>query len=114
LDITGYVDDPRPLLSETGAFIVPLLAGGGMRVKILDAWRWGLPMVSTSVGAEGIAAKNGEDILLADEAEQFAADVVRLLRDPVLNAQIAAAGRRSAEMHYDWRTIYAAWDAIYA
>jgi glycosyltransferase involved in cell wall biosynthesis len=114
LEVTGYVDDPRPLLAETGAFIVPLLAGGGMRVKILDAWRWGLPMVSTRIGAEGIITTNGEDILLADEPGQFAVEVVRLLRDPVLNARIAATGRRSAEVHYDWRTIYSAWDAVYA
>jgi glycosyltransferase involved in cell wall biosynthesis len=114
LEITGYVDDPRPYLQETGVFIVPLLAGGGMRVKILDAWRWGLPMVSTTVGAEGIATTHGADILLADAPDAFAGEVLRLLCDPALNAAIAANGRRSAELHYDWRTIYSAWDAVYA
>ncbi len=114
LDVTGYVDDPQPYLAETGAFIVPLLAGGGMRVKILDAWRWGLPMVSTTVGAEGIAAMHGEDILLADEPGAFAAEVVRLLHDEALNARIAAGGRRSAALHYDWHKIYMAWDAVYS
>lgn len=113
LEITGYVDDPHPYLQATGVFIVPLLAGGGMRVKILDAWRWGLPMVSTMVGAEGIAATPGADILLADEPDAFAAEVVRLLCDSALNAAIATNGRRSAELHYDWRTIYRAWDAAY-
>lgn len=114
LDVAGYVGDPRPYLAETGVFIVPLLAGGGMRVKILDAWRWGLPMVSTSVGAEGVAATHGVDILLADEPQMFAAEVVRLLHDSALNRQIAAGGRRSAELHYDWRKRYTAWDAVYA
>jgi glycosyltransferase involved in cell wall biosynthesis len=114
LEITGYVDDPRPYLQETGVFIVPLLAGGGMRVKILDAWRWGLPMVSTTVGAEGIATTHGADILLADAPDAFAGEVLRLLCDPALNAAIAANGRRSAELRYDWRTIYSAWDAVYA
>lgn len=113
LDVTGYVDDPQPYLRETAAFIVPLLAGGGMRVKILDAWRWGLPLVSTRVGAEGIVAAQGEDMLLADEPAQFAAEVVRLLHDPALNQRIAAGGRRSVELHYDWRRIYGAWDAVY-
>jgi glycosyltransferase involved in cell wall biosynthesis len=108
------VDDPLPFLRETSVFIVPLLAGGGMRVKILDAWRWGLPMVSTTVGAEGIAATPGEDILLADEPAQFAAAVVRLLHDEALNSQIAAAGRRSVDLHYDWRQTYRAWDLVYA
>lgn len=114
LDVTGYVDDPYPYLAETGAFIVPLLAGGGMRVKILDGWRWGLPLVSTRVGAEGIAAADGVNILLADAPDDFAARVVRLLRDPVLSKQIATGGRRSAELHYDWRNVYTAWDTVYA
>ena len=52
--VTGYVPDPRPLAEQASAFIVPIFSGSGMRVKILDAWRWGLPVVSTSIGAEGI------------------------------------------------------------
>ncbi|MGL4651420.1 MAG: glycosyltransferase, partial [Caldilineaceae bacterium] len=59
LDVRGYVDDPRPLLRETAVFVAPLLAGGGMRVKIIDGWTWGLPIVSTTVGAEGIALTDG-------------------------------------------------------
>ena len=66
LEVTGYVDDPTCYLAETGAFIVPLLAGGGMRVKIIDGWTWGLPIVSTSIGAEGVAAAHGVNLLLAD------------------------------------------------
>jgi glycosyltransferase involved in cell wall biosynthesis len=114
LEVTGYVDDPKPFLAETAAFIVPLLAGGGMRVKILDAWCWGLPIVSTTIGAEGIASTDGQDILIADDPAHFAEQVVCLLRDPGLNATIAAGGRRSAEQLYDWRTVYKAWDAVYA
>ncbi|MDX1523669.1 MAG: glycosyltransferase family 4 protein, partial [Anaerolineae bacterium] len=53
VEVTGYVDDPKPYLAETAVFIVPLHAGGGMRVKIIDAWSWALPMVSTTIGAEG-------------------------------------------------------------
>jgi glycosyltransferase involved in cell wall biosynthesis len=114
LEVTGYIDDPKPYLADTGAFVVPLLAGGGMRVKILDAWCWGLPIVSTTIGAEGIAATPGEDILLADEPDGFARQVVRLLGDQELNARIAAGGRRSAEEKYEWRNVYKAWDAVYA
>jgi glycosyltransferase involved in cell wall biosynthesis len=114
LEVTGYVDDPKPYLAETGVFIVPLLAGGGMRVKILDAWCWGLPIVSTTIGAEGIATTDGQDILIADEPGRFAEQVVCLLQDPSLNARIAAGGRRSAEQLYDWRTVYRAWDKVYA
>jgi glycosyltransferase involved in cell wall biosynthesis len=113
LEVTGYVDDPKPYLAQTRAFIVPLLAGGGMRVKILDAWCWGLPIVSTTVGAEGIATTPGEDMLIADDPDAFAAQVVCLLQDAQLNEKIAAGGRRSAEQNYDWRRVYKAWDAVY-
>lgn len=114
LDVTGYVDDPKPYLAETAAFVVPLLAGGGMRVKIIDGWSWGLPIVSTRIGAEGIDVIDGENMLLADTPPAFAAAVIRLLADPALNATIAAGGRRWAVERYNWRTVYRGWDRIYA
>ena len=114
LDVTGYVEDPLPYLSETAAFIVPLHAGGGMRVKILDAWSWGLPVVSTTIGAEGICHENGHNLLLADNAQRFGQAVVRLLRKPDLGARLGAAGRKTVESHYNWQHVYRAWDEIYA
>ncbi len=114
LQVTGYVDDPKPYLAETAAFVVPLLAGGGMRVKIIDGWSWGLPIVSTRIGAEGIDAVDGENMLLADTPPAFAAAVIRLLADPALNATIATGGRRWAVERYNWRTVYRGWDRIYA
>ncbi len=114
IHITGYVEDPRPYLAETGAFIVPLHAGGGMRVKILDAWQWGLPVVSTGIGAEGIQVRDGENLLLADDAEAFAVAVTRLLADSGLAARLRQGGRATVEAEYDWRTVYRAWDQVYA
>ncbi|MBK8050407.1 MAG: glycosyltransferase [Anaerolineales bacterium] len=114
LEVTGYVEDPLPYLVDSSVFIVPLLAGGGMRVKILDAWRWGLPMVSTTVGAEGIRYRDGENILIADAPDEFAARVLQLLKDANLNRTVGEAGRRWVEQAYDWRTVYRAWDPIYA
>ena len=114
LHVTGYMDDPRPLLSQTAVFVVPLLAGGGMRVKIIDGWTWGLPIVSTTVGAEGIAVRPGENILLADEPADFAAAVLRLLEHTDERRKLAAAGRAWAEQRYGWRSVYKAWDAVYA
>jgi glycosyltransferase involved in cell wall biosynthesis len=108
------VDDPTPLLAETAVFIVPLHAGGGMRVKILDAWTWGLPIVSTTIGAEGIAIRPGENILIADAAPAFAEALIRLLQNPTQAETIAQAGRAWVERHYNWRTVYPAWDQIYA
>lgn len=114
LEIAGYVENPTPYLAETGAFIVPLLAGGGMRVKIIDGWTWGLPIVSTRIGAEGVNAVHGENILLADAPAPFAHSVVDLLTNPELNERIACGGRRTALERYNWRVVYRGWDRIYA
>jgi polysaccharide biosynthesis protein PslH len=113
IDVTGYVHDLRARLSETAVFVVPLLTAAGMRVKILDAWCWGLPIVSTSIGAEGTAAASGLNICLADAPEEFAERVIELLRDPSAATRIADNGRATVEAHYDWRKVYRAWDAIY-
>ena len=113
-EITGYVADPMPYLRESAVFIVPLRAGGGMRVKILDAWRWGVPVVSTTIGAEGIDCRDGRDLLIADDAPALADAVVRLWDDPALAARLAAGGRTTILRAYDWRTIYRQWDEIYS
>lgn len=114
VEVTGYVTDLRSYLSETAVFIVPLHAGGGMRVKILDAWSWGLPIVSTTIGAEGIDIQPGRDILIADTAQDFAQAVIQVLTEPVLARQLAQGGRQAVRGRYDWRKIYAAWDDVYA
>jgi glycosyltransferase involved in cell wall biosynthesis len=114
VQVTGYVPDPTPYLAETGVFIVPLHAGGGMRVKIVDAWCWGVPVVATSVGAEGIEVEAGGNALIADEPEALAAAVVRVLEDEALGEALRANGRRWVEARYNWRTVYPAWDAVYA
>lgn len=113
IEVTGYVTDPQPWLERAGVFIVPLISGGGMRVKIVDAWRWGLPIVSTTVGAEGISYKDGENIIIADSAENFAAAIGRFLHDPELAQRLRVNGRRWVEQHYDWRVVYPAWDEVY-
>ncbi len=113
VEVTGYVAEVAPYLAQTAAFIVPLHAAGGMRVKIVDAWSWGLPVVTTTIGAEGLDYRDGQNLVLADDPGAFARAVIRLLQEPDWRAQLAAAGRRTAETRYDWRRIYPAWDAIY-
>ena len=113
IKVTGYVPDPQPYLQQAGVFIIPLLSGGGMRVKIVDAWRWGLPIVSTSIGAEGIRCKPGENILIADDPDAFSKAVIQVLAEPDLAERLKANGRSWVEDHYEWRTTYAAWDTIY-
>ncbi len=111
--VTGYVDDLAPYLAATGVFIVPLLAGGGMRVKIVDAWTWQLPVVSTTIGAEGICYEDGENILIADKPLELAAAVTRVLQNPQLAERLARTGRRTAEAAYGWRSVYRSWSEIY-
>jgi glycosyltransferase involved in cell wall biosynthesis len=113
IDVTGFVPDPTRLLASSRVFVVPLLAGGGMRVKILDAWLWGIPVVSTTIGAEGILKKPEEDILIADEPQEFASKVVRVLKDPEMAYKLREKGRASVEMHYDWQKVYQRLDVVY-
>ena len=113
IQVTGYLDNLVPYLRQSAVFVVPLLAGSGMRVKILDAWAWGIPIVSTSVGCAGIAVHPGEDILVADTPEEFAAAVARLLQDRELAASLADKGRRYVETHFDWRVACRALDTVY-
>ena len=113
LEITDFVVDPLPYLEETAVFVVPLHAGGGMRVKILDAWTWGLPIVSTTVGAEGIKTESNNNILIADTPEHFADATIRMLQEPEWTQQIADAGRLWVETQYNWRITYQQWDKVY-
>jgi len=113
IEVTGYLPDPSSRLSETAVFIVPLQAGGGMRVKILDAWARNLPVVSTRIGAEGIQTRHRENICLEDTADGFASSVIDIVKDSGLAARLAAEGRKTLEALYDWRTAYRAWDKIY-
>jgi glycosyltransferase involved in cell wall biosynthesis len=85
-----------------------------MRVKILDAWASGVPVVSTIVGAEGLACSPGDNILLADSAEEFAQAVLQLLTDQTLAERLTQAGRATFEQYYNWRTVYTAWDEVYS
>lgn len=113
VEVTGFLDDPTPYLAETAVFIVPLRAAGGMRVKILDAWSRGLPVVSTTLGAEGVCACHGQNLLLADDPVSFATAVAAVMNDAQLAGRLAEAGRRTVEQNYDWRTTYRLWDSIY-
>jgi glycosyltransferase involved in cell wall biosynthesis len=113
IDVTGYLNDPDPYLNETRVFVVPLQSGGGMRVKILDAWSRSLPVVSTTIGAEGLRAHHGKNLLLADTPDEFAKAIISLLLDSRLAASIASEGRNTVETYYDWKRVYPLWDKVY-
>jgi glycosyltransferase involved in cell wall biosynthesis len=84
-----------------------------MRVKILEAFARGIPVVSTTVGVEGIEARAGEHLLVADAPRDFAAAVIWLLHHPEEAARLARAGRALVEASYDWRTALAPLNRIY-
>jgi glycosyltransferase involved in cell wall biosynthesis len=101
----GFVDDVRARIASAWLSIAPILAGGGTRLKILEPMAAGTPVVATSKGAEGLAVRPGEHLLIADDPGAFAAHVVALLSDPALRARLAHAGRALVDTHYDWRTL---------
>ncbi len=103
--VTGLVPDVRPYVEQAAAVVVPLRMGGGTRLKALEALASGKPMVSTSLGIEGIAVVHNEHLLIADGAENFADAVTRLLSDADLRRQFAANGRRLAEERYSWTSV---------
>ena len=110
---TGFVEDLRPHVAQASVVIAPLRIGGGTRLKVLEAMAMAAPVVSTSLGAEGIAVTHGREVLLADTAETFAGEVVRVLRDDGLGAELGSAGRRLVEKSYDWRASARALEGLY-
>lgn len=102
----GYVPDVRPILEDSAGLVVPLLSGGGMRVKILEAFALGLPVISTSVGAEGIALEHGQSGLLANDAAGFARACLDLLESEELGNKLVTNGRQLALNNYDYRRTY--------
>jgi len=102
IEVTGRVDDVVPYLKKGRIFICPVRLGGGFRGKILEAMAVGRPIVSTSLGAEGIPAQDGENILIADKAEDFARNIHNLLSDASLYQKISRNGRRLVEDKYAW------------
>ncbi|MFU8830602.1 MAG: glycosyltransferase [Wenzhouxiangella sp.] len=101
----GFVDDLQARVQRAAVFIVPLRAGSGTRLKILEAMAMGKAIVSTRIGAEGIGLVDGDSACLADTPEEFAAAVDRLLDDPGLRHRLGRRARLLAEQRYGWTVI---------
>lgn len=110
---TGFVPDLRPHIAEAAAVIVPLRLGGGTRLKIVEAMAMGKAMVSTTLGAEGIDAVPGRDILIEDQPDAFADAVIRLLAEPELATRIGNSARQLSEARYAWSTAAKALEGFY-
>lgn len=100
--VTGTVDDIRPYLDRAAVYVVPMRSGSGTRLKVFEAMAAAKAVVSTTIGAEGLPVTPGEDILLADTPVEFAAAVVRLLRDKALRRRMGDAARSRVESEYSW------------
>ncbi len=109
IQVTGPVADAIAELGRTQIAVAPILAGSGTRLKILEAWGAGLPVVSTTRGAEGLGARHGEHLLLAEGGEPFAKAVTQLLEDEPLRRHLGLAGRRLLERQFTWAK---AWECL--
>ena len=104
-ELTGHVADIRTLIARSTVSVVPLLTGGGTRLKILESMALGTPVVATTKGAEGLDATPGEHLLVADTPSEFASYVATLLGSPGLRQQLAERGRAFVRSHFDWKVV---------
>jgi glycosyltransferase involved in cell wall biosynthesis len=103
--VTGRVEDILPFYQRTSICVVPLRAGGGTRLKILEGMALGRPVVTTSIGCEGLEAVHGKHLLIADDPAGFADHINRLMSDAALYRSIAQSARQFVESHYGWDAI---------
>lgn len=105
ITVTGSVPDVRPFMEKSSVYIVPIRIGGGTRLKIYEAMAMELPIVATTIGAEGLPLKDGEEILLRDTPEEFAEAVVRLLKDKSLAQKIGKQAAETVREKFNWRKV---------
>jgi glycosyltransferase involved in cell wall biosynthesis len=113
VSIAGSVADIREHVRDAAALVVPLLAGGGTRLRVLEAMAMRIPIVATRVGVEGIECTHGQHVLVADAAEDFARQLIALLDRAELRESLTMEGRQLVERRYSWQAIGHGLDAFY-
>lgn len=113
VEVPGFVEDIDQCYKRASVFVAPILLGGGIIVKILDAMAAGVPVVTTSYGNEGIGATAGRDLLIGDDPETFAAAVVRLLKDPAFADEIGKNGCSFVQKNYSREAVMGKIEAVY-
>jgi glycosyltransferase involved in cell wall biosynthesis len=111
--ITGEVADVRPYLRDAAVVAVPIRMGGGTRLKVVEGLAMGKPMVSTSLGCEGVRVDDGEHLVIADEPQAFADAVVALFDDPAYGRALGSAGRQRMAQEYSWDSAGERQEALY-
>jgi polysaccharide biosynthesis protein PslH len=110
--LTGFVDDIRPYVAAANVYVIPLFVGSGTRIKAFEAMAMGRPVVSTTLGIEGLDVTDGEHFLRADDAEAFASAILTLLADAATRADIARAARILMQERFSWSKVAAQFEAI--
>jgi sugar transferase (PEP-CTERM/EpsH1 system associated) len=105
IEVLGYVDDVRPFFREATVSVCPIRDGGGTRIKILDAMAMGMPIVSTTIGCEGLEVNPGGDVLIADTPKEFADTILALGRDGEMRRKMSRNARKTVERIYSWRIL---------
>ena len=113
VEVTGTVDDVRPFYRDASAAVVPLKVGGGSRLKILEAMAAGVPVISTTLGAEGLEVIHDENILIADISEQLVQAITSVVESKTRRDQLSAAGRELVSRRYDWSSLGTALFGVY-
>jgi len=112
--VTGHVPETRPYFDEAAVFVSPMRAGSGLQVKNLEAMAMGVPVVTSSLGALGLDAEVGKDLLVADAPEAFANHIIHLIESQDLRQTVGAAGRRLVEKKYNWDVLVRRLEEVYS
>jgi polysaccharide biosynthesis protein PslH len=110
--VTGRVEDVRPYMERAAAYVVPIRVGGGTRLKIYEAMAMALPVVSTTIGAEGLPVRDGAELLVADTPEEFANAVVRVLMDEKLAHTLGEQAAATVRARFGWDRVAAEFAAL--
>ncbi|MGH8223397.1 MAG: glycosyltransferase [Woeseiaceae bacterium] len=113
IEVTGEVPDVRPFVEQALAFVVPLRSGGGTRLKILQAMAIGCPVISTRLGAEGLAVRDRDNILFAERPEEFLDRLEDLRSSQELADRLSENARALVLQQYDWKSCLKAVDRLY-
>jgi glycosyltransferase involved in cell wall biosynthesis len=105
VEVVGFVPDLETLYADCGAMIAPIVGGSGVRIKLLEALRAGMPVVTTSAGAAGLPLKNRVEVLIEDDPDRFARAAKELLSDPGLAERLRRAGYRFLAAHHSPRVV---------
>lgn len=112
VQITGRVEDVRPYMDRAAVYVIPIRVGSGTRLKVYEAMAMEKPIVSTTIGAEGLDVQDGKDILLRDSPSDFAQAVVELLEEPERGSELGRLGGEKVRTKYGWRQVSARFAAI--